>query len=754
MDTRYFQRGQDLGQSSFSAYKLAPTIEETVSGVKTYARTHLQYYGAVVTYDENSEIRKQFFEEDYNMYFVDQAFFEMFDYKLKAGNRETLLTEPNSIVITESMVRKYMPGEPNPIGKFLRVDGGWYPGTFKITGILEDLPGNSLFSFNFLMSIDDVLKNEQYTNDDGWGWSNFVSYLMLEEKASMEQVSELAVNTLNELNEEDNESSNSRNDVVLTSLNDIHLRDKIIEDQGGVSDETLFFFTLIAIFIIGIAWLNYINLATAQALKRSKEVGIRKVVGAVRMQLVSQFLLEAFIINTIALILGFAIAYFTLPILGGVLDQNLIFGIGIQTHYWIYFGLVFIIGSFLSGFYPAIVLSGFDPSVVVKGISISRNRRFGLRQVLVVVQLIIGVFLIGGTLAVYKQLSFMRNQDLGMDVEQVMSMRGPRVVADRDEMRQKMKAFQDKLSSMASISEVSGSDAIPGGEYNWGTSMIKEGQDDSEGQSVKMMWVDENFHKTYGLELLAGRFHDRSLRGDERQVVVNETLLEKFDMGTPEEALGQRMKVGNNIFPIIGVLQDFNWYSLKQEKEPILLNYTQFGSNISVRLSSSDIRNTMETIQGEYEAYFPNNPFDYYFMDDFFDRQYKSDQQFGQIFSAFSLVAIIIACLGMFGLASFTLNLRVKEIGVRKVLGASISSILLLIYKDYLKLIVIASVIGIPAVYFAIKNWLEGYAYRINISVDLMVLPIMILMLIAIVTISYQSFRAALSNPTNSLRSE
>ncbi|MFY0625945.1 MAG: ABC transporter permease [Reichenbachiella sp.] len=754
IDTKHYKNEEEKYHSSYTSYKMPTTLKETITGVANFTRTHLQYYGAVVTFDGEGENRRQFFEEDKRIYFVDQGFFEMFDYPLINGERSTLLTEPNSIVITKSMVDKYMPNVPNPIGQFLNIDGGWYPGTYKITGVLEDLPDNSIFSFGFLMPVHDLLKNEQYTKDDGWGWNNFVSYVMLDENATLAQVSELSKNLLNDRNKEDFEQSNNRSDVVYTSLNDLHLRDKSEENTGGISEQTLFYFGLIAIFIIGIAWLNFINLATAQSMKRAKEIGIRKVAGAVRRQLIFQFLIESFVINLISLVIAVCLAYMCLPILGNVIDAELVFGIGIKIEHWIYFGLAFLIGTLLSGFYPALVLSGYSPTAVIKGSSLSRQRRFGMRQILVVAQLVIGVFLISGTLAVFKQLQFMRNQDLGMNVDQVMSMRGPRVYDDKKLIDQKMKTFKQKLKAMPNVSEVSTSDAIPGGDYNWGTGMTKDGDEDSESQSVKMMWVDENFHNTYGLELLAGRFHSKDLKGEKGQVVVNETLLKKFALGTPEEAIGINMKVGDNLFPIIGVLKDYHWYSLKAEKEPVLLNFTEYGSNISVKLTSSDIQNTMAEIKEEYESQFINNPFDYYFMDNFFNRQYKTDEQFGYIFSAFSMVAIVIACLGLFGLASFTLNLRIKEIGIRKVLGASLYSILTMIFKDYLILILTAAGIGLPLVYLAISSWLESYAYRISISYELILLPIVLLMFVTVLTIGFQSLRAAMTNPASSLRSE
>ncbi len=754
LDNNPVRQGEERGRNPSTPYKLGETLQSTYSGIDAYCRLHKQYYGAVVTYNgESPEEERQFFEEDEQMYYVDQAFFDMFEYKLLQGDRRTLLSEPMSIVITKSMLEKYMPGVEFPIGKFLNVDGGWYPGTYKITGVLDDLPGNTMFSFNFLMSIEDLLKNRQYTNDDGWSWTNFHTYVMIAENAGASSVGDQIKDYYNEKNAEEWEAANFRRDVLLTSLTDIRLNDQT-KDSGGITSETLFFFLLIAVFIICIAWLNYINLATAQAMKRAKEVAIRKVVGAIKQQLVAQFLMEAFVINLVSLLIALGLAFLCLPILSGVIDTELNFGVGIPAMYWLYFGLLFLLGTFLSGIYPAFVLSGFNPAVIVKGSVHGGRRRFGLRQVLVIGQLIIGVLLISGTLTAFRQLQYMRNSNLGMDVERVVSVRGPRVFEDRDKKNQKLKSFKEEVTNLVATKHAAISAAIPGGSGNWGTPMRRHDQAEAETQRIMMAWVDDNFHNVYGMELVAGRFHSKDLRGEEAQVVANETVVRKFGFESAEAAIGKKLRAGeDNLFTIIGVLKDFSWYSLKQESLSVLLNYGEGGSNVSVLLSGN-IGETMPEIESLYESYFPGNPFDYYFMDEYFDRQYKADKQFGKIFTSFSIIAVVIACLGLFGLASFTLKLRVKEIGVRKVLGATVNSIVMMIYKDYVKLVLIATVIGLPLVYFALQNWLEGYANRISITADLFLVPIILLLLITLATISYQSFLAATNNPTKSLRTE
>lgn len=741
----------ETGRHSSSSSQLGPALDEEVPGIKSFSRTHPLEGGAVVTFDGDQKgSKRQFFEDEEKMYFVDQSFLEMFDYKLSMGKRTTLLTEPNSIVITENIWKKYLPNVDDPVGSFLKVDGGRYPGTFKITGVLATLPENTRYSFGFLLPISDLLKADQYAEGDGWGWNNFITYVMISPEVSIDQVEDQARNIINNRKKDDHVKV--QQNVTFTALTDLHLRDKT--SKGGLTEEKLSLFLIIALFIICIAWLNYINLSTAQAIQRAKEVGVRKVVGATNSQLVFQFLLEALLINLVALFLAFGIAFTTLPILENVSGKSFSFGVGIGLNDWIMFGSIFLLGTILSGFYPSVVLSRFKPAIVIKGSSFSGNRKFGLRQILVTLQLLIVVFLITGTWTVYRQLNFMQSEDLGLEVEQVLSIRAPFVYDDLEAVKGRIQLFREQLNTIPAVEEVSISDALPGGSYNWATQMNVEGALDQQKQSIRMMFVDDNFHQAYGIEIAAGRFHDPNLQSIEHQVVVNETLVKKFNLGTPQEALGKSMQAGSTRFPIIGVVKDYHWKSLRETKKPTLLYYTDFGTSLSVKMSTQNILGSVAEIRKIYEKLFPDNPFDYHFMDDYFNSQYQSDKQFGEIFTAFSIIAITIACLGLFGLASFTLSLRIKEIGIRKVLGARVHAILALILKDYLLLIAIAALIGLPAVYYAASYWLNDYAYRIDITVDLFIVPLIALIIITLSVVSYQSLRAATSNPSKTLKSE
>lgn len=749
LDSFVSREGVEVARHPNSGYGYGPELMEKVPGIEAFLRIHALGGGAVVTSESESQSKRQFFEEEGKLYFVDQAFFQAFDFELLQGNESALLADLHNIVITEKIWMKYLPNVQEPIGKTLKIDGGRYPGTFRVSGILKNLPENSRFAnIEFFLPMKGLLTAEQYEEDDGWGWSNFVTYVVKEPNADIRQIQFAAINIINDRREEESEF---HSDLILSPFTDLHLRDQT--RQEGITAKKLSFFLIIAFFIIVIAWLNYINLSTAQAMKRAKEVGVRKVIGAARPQLIAQFVLETLIINGVALLLAFGIAFGSLPLLESLTEKSFTLGEYIPVSSWLVFFGIFFLGTFLSGFYPALILSSFNPIVVIKGTSFLRNRKFGLRQVLVTFQLLIAICLITGTWSVYRQLHFMQNQDLGLEIDQVLNVRAPFVFENEETVVKKIDRFRDRLHSIAAVQEVSVSDALPGGEYNWGSRLTVEGSDEAA-ISIQMMMVDENFQNTYGMELLAGRFHDKALQSVPHQIVVNETTLEQFNLGSAEEAVGKRLKKGETFFPIIGVLKDFHWNSLRDKKIPTLLYYTNFGGNLSVKVSSKNLKETMARIGEHYEDIFPDNPFDYHFVDAYFNDQYKEDQQFGTIFNSFSIIAIVIACLGLFGLASFTLSLRIKEIGIRKILGAKVLSILTLIFKDYLLLIGLAAIFGIPVLYFLLENWLEDYAYSIEITPDLFLIPVIMLIAITFCTIGYQCIKAATRNPATSLRTE
>jgi putative ABC transport system permease protein len=415
---------------------------------------------------------------------------------------------------------------------------------------------------------------------------------------------------------------------------------------------------------------------------------------------------------------------------------------------------LFVTGSLVSGAYPAFVLSSFNTTAVLKGGVDKVTGGFSLRKVLVVFQFVASLILIAGTFAIYRQLIFMRSQDKGFDMEQMLVFNGPSVISNRETAQESLITLKNEIKKIAAVENVATSASIPGGGFNWGTGMRKDGTDENQSKSGNVAWVDPDFLATYGMELASGRQWDGDRESDREAVLVNEAALKAFGLGDAEHALEERIILGDDTVNILGVLKNYHWNSLKSEHIPILLAHDKISRrHYSVRLSGN-IPDAIKQIEAKYSEVFPGNPFDYYFLDDFFDKQYKDDQQFGKIFSMFAGLAIVIACLGLWGLASFTTTQKLREISIRKVLGASTSSIMTLLSSQFMKLVLIATIIAIPITWYGIDRWLGSFAFHIDLTWDLFVVPGIILAAIALATVSVHILRGAGTNPAKILRSE
>jgi putative ABC transport system permease protein len=420
--------------------------------------------------------------------------------------------------------------------------------------------------------------------------------------------------------------------------------------------------------------------------------------------------------------------------------------------YLILFSLFFI-GSLVSGAYPAFILSSFRITEVIKGKSERSVGGFSLRKALVIFQFVSSLVLIAGTFAIYRQLIFMRNMDKGLTMEQMVIVNGPAVL-EEGTGRQRLMTAKDEMKKIPGVLSVATSGATPGAGYNWGGQFRKVGAPVEDNKSGSVVWIDPDFIDTYNVEILAGKKFDITLKSSMKGVLVNETALKVYGLGTPEQAMNERLILGDTT-EIIGVVRNFHWNSLKTDHTPFMFKAdTISGRAFSIHISTSNMQKTLEAIEHKYKEVFPGNPFNYYFLDDFFDKQYKDDQQFGNIFSVFAGLAIVIACLGLWGLASFTTTQKLKEIGIRKVLGASVNSIMTLLSWQYFKLVLIASVIGLPLTWYGLNEWLSGFAFRIPLTVDLFIVPTVILTIIAITTVGLQIFRGANVNPAKILKSE
>lgn len=749
--TTVYRQGELRGTSVLSGYAQAPALLADIPEVKRYVRTHPMYGGAVMTFARNEGEPSTFYEEGIQM--VDSTFLDIFTYRAIEGDLNTALDNPSSIVLTKKVADRYFkPGEER-IGKTIKLSGGWCPGDYEITAIIEDVPQNSHFLFDVLLPMHNVLQNQQYKEDDGWGWSNFISYVELHDNTTPEQIEAKLASFVEKYRGEDLKRVSGKDILIFQPILDIHLKPGLNHDSAAtMSVNTIYFFIVISIFILAIAWVNYINLSTARAMERAREVGIKKAVGAFRTQLISQFLLESVLVNLVSVILALLIAIALLPVLGNIVGKEFTFDFSDPRLYIMLFALFFI-GSLVSGAYPAFILSSFRITEVLKGKSERSVGGLSLRKALVVFQFVASLVLIAGTFTIYRQLMYMRGMDKGLTMDQMVVVNGPAVL-DGGNNRQRLMSAKDELKNLPGVLSVATSGATPGAGYNWGGQFRKVGAPVEDNKSGNVVWIDPDFIDTYNVEILAGKKFDITLKSSMNGVIVNEAALKVYGLGTPEQAINERLILGDTT-DIVAVVKNFHWNSLKNDHTPFMFKAdTISGRAFSIHISTNNMTKTLEAIESKYKEVFPGNPFNFYFLDDFFDKQYKDDQQFGKIFSLFAGLAIVIACLGLWGLASFTTTQKLKEIGIRKVLGASIPSIMKLLSWQFFKLVLIATLVGLPLTWYGLTEWLSGFAFRIPLAVDLFLVPTIILTIISITTVGLQIMKGASISPAKILRTE
>ncbi len=755
--TQTHSKGETSDPSSYTYHAMAPALADEFKEVEAFSRFHVDWGGSVVTYEQPAGTIERFKEDE--IIYVDHTFFSMFNFPATAGDPNTFLSEPNSILLTEKMVEKYYgSADYDAIGKTLQLNGGWAEGDFLITGILQDIPENSQFKFDFVVSMEKLLQSNQYQQSDGWGWSNFNIYVLLNPNVDVESFEAKLPQLVEKYRGENLADNNQESILSLEPFYDIHLYSAVNDDVDVLdksNSDNVYFFALIAVFILLIAWVNYINLSTARSVERAKEVGVKKSMGANRKQLIAQFLSESVLVNLIALALAVFLAFLALPVLRDLTGKSLTLNIFNESSAATILIATFGLGTLLSGLYPAFVLSSHRAISVLRGKYSGSSSGLLLRKGLVVFQFACSMVLIAGTFAVYSQIKYMQSQKLGLNIDQVLVVEGPSIIGSGDEFRASLNSFKTELLREPAIQHVASSTNVPGGGFNWGTEMRRDGTDRSENKSGNVSWIDKDFIDTYQLELISGQDYQELSPEGGNGVIINEKAVEVFGLGDPQEALTHNLIVSGDTIRVRGVMKNYHWNSLQSDFVPVLLAPTRGTTNkFSVKLQSDDLQQTIAAVEKWYKEIFPGNPFTYYFADDFFNKQYQADNQFGQIFGVFASLAILVACLGLFGLASFTAVQRTKEIGVRKVLGASVFSVLLLLSKYFLILIAVAAVVATPLIYFGLDSWLDNYAFRIAIGLELFALPALALMAIAILTVSYHSLSAARLSPARSLRSE
>lgn len=676
--------------------------------------------------------------------FADSTAFDVFDWEILAGNPKTALVRPNTVVLTQELAKKYF-GNENPIGKSIVMDNR---DPYEVTAVVE-IPTNSHFKFNGLISMS-TFRRSRPSIFDSWGYVDFYTYFTLKPGTSIDQLKAKVSDFLkasfpNEFNYH----------IAFEPMSEAYLHSEAGRQPGPVgSMSNIYIFTSVAIFILLIACINFMSLSTARSVERAKEVAIRKTIGSQRRSLIYQFLVEAILVTFLASIFAAILVFFGHSLLetisGKILPIDWLFSV---SNVIIAIASVLIIGV-IAGSYPAFVLSTFRPITVLKGSFKTSSRGIWLRKSLVVLQFALSIILLAGATVVSSQLDFLQEYDLGFDSEQVL-------VIDfgyDGEVQRKREYLKQQFLNHPDVDMVSVSRATPGDFFpNAGTGIADPVSGEITYKGPAIYEVDEDFIPTYKMNMVAGRnFSDDFPLDSANALILNESAAKLYGYPNPQEIIGKSFEQWGREGKIVGVVEDFNYVSLHEDVEPLSIRFgTQFNvSVISLKLSSQDYSKTLAELESIWLKTIPHRPFDTRFADQNFDDQYVADERFGMIFSVFSSLAIFVACLGLFGLTIYSTAQRNKEIGVRKVLGASTSRIIALLSKDFLLLFVIAFIIAVPLSWYVMNSWLDGFAYRISLGFGVFAVSALITLIVAFITMSFKTISAALSNPVDSLRDE
>jgi len=714
-----------------------PEIARTTRVFPNWGRRFMIRYG-----------EKKFIEE--RLWRVDSSFFDVFTFPFIAGDQKTAFKEVNSIVITNSMAQKYF-GKENPVGKVLKLDD---LGDLMVTGIVNDVPANSHMHFDFLISV----KKFNGSINTNWGFYNFYTYVTLKPNTNIAQV----VPKIQAVYKKN--VATGKNIFYAQALDDIHLTSNLKWELEPNSDKLYIrIFSIIGLFVIIIACINYINLTTAKSSLRAKEIGIRKVVGAVRSSLLVQFLCESLLTVLVAFLAGLVITQLLLPVIGRLTHKDLSL-LTLLTPKWIsvILACVVLLGL-IAGIYPAVYLSSFIPVKVLKGYFASEKSGFSLRKALVVLQFTISVVLIIGTVIIMQQVNYIKNAKLGLNKDQVLIIGNANYL-----QRQYLSPIQNELVKIEGVKTAASADGVVGGQ-NWTTMMNAKGSQTQ--QLINMLNVGYDYLKTLGITIKQGRDFSAAYPADsssngipgitERMsgsVILNEKAVK--DLGIKEPVIGSLVSLGTNndttyYATVVGITNDFHFASFKNEIKPFafFMNPNRY-NNISVKFNSGDMKRTLAAVEQTWAKFAPDKPFQYSFLDDTFGKLYESEERFNKAFLYVTILAIMIACLGLFGLTAFMIERRTKEIGIRKIIGASVSGIIILLSKDFIKLVFISVIIACPLAWYFMDQWLHDFVYRININIWVFLISGILSVLIALITISFQSVKAALVNPVKSLRTE
>lgn len=703
-------------------------------------RNVVRFFGLGRTLYKNGD--REFYEERF--YLADSTVFDMFDYEFLYGDVNTALDNPNSIVLTETFANKYF-GKDDAVGSSFQNQQG---DVYNVTGVIEDVPLNSHFIFDALIS-----RNTMPGYQGSWGNFGVFTYLQLPEGYDLAKMDTSLLKVIREKVDPIFAEFGITIRYELQRITDIHLYSKIqdeAEEGGDIS--YIYVFAAVAAFMLIIACINYMNLATARSVGRAKEVGIRKVMGSQRPQLIAQFITESVVLALIALVVSLILIYGMLPLFNQLSSKSLPFSYVAQPAVLLSLLGIIVFAGIIGGSYPAFYLSGFNPVNVLKGKIAAKGGSVIFRKFLVVVQFAISIFMLICTLIVFDQLQYMREKDLGFSKERIL-----RIGLPGDELFRKSHVIAERMRHTPGVALAATTSATPGQGIGKNLMKVEDNQGKMVDRGVDLFAADYDFVRTMGMSILEGRDFSRDVSSDTTfAILVNESMVGRMGWDNP---IGKRLNFGggpNSEKHVVGVVKDYHQNSLYDAIEPLIIILRPDNGNLIVKTQEGDVRESLAAIERTWNEVSPGYPFEYVFLDQDFDSQYKSDEQRSQIFTVFSIVTIVIACLGLLGLAAFTTEQRYKEIGVRKVIGATAGSLVVLVSKEFFILVGIGMLLAFPAAWYFTSNWLQNFAYRIELDSEwaTFILSSTLAFTITLITVGFHVIRAASANPVKALRDE
>ena len=721
---------------------IGPSLKENFPEVENYVL--MSSASVTVSYNET------FFKEPRG-YFASQDFFNVFSIQVVKGHPDELLRRPYTVALSKSTAKKYFKNA-DPIGKMIKTSVG---AEFEVTGIFEDFPDNSHMKPNLLFSFETLLKLQGQDILTAWQRDYFATYVLLRPDVNAGLVESKIPALVHKTIGKDLERLNARMEFYFMPLTDIHLdSDYIGEFESNGSRLSVYFLTIIAGLIIMIAWINHVNISTAAASERAREIGLRKSIGGSRSQIIFQFYLESLLVNLAALVLAVGLIVLINPWFISFSGYKIHLSHIMQWNFCIPVAAAFLCGIFLSGLYPALVISNYQSISVLRGKVAGPSGTLGLRRGLVVFQFLITAILLTCTLAVYNQITFMRKKEIGVDLKQILVLQTSGKM-DSTVISQ-YGVLENELLQLPGVSGMATSSAVPGGPTGWTAGEIRlTTQTEREGKQYQVIAMDHDFIDVYGVELIAGRKFLQENPLDNETIIVNEASMHQLGYDKPEEIIDKDLFFWGKNYRIIGVVANFYQESPKKAYDPILFRcMPKFIVFYSIKVNTDNVGALVSKVESQWKKLFPGDPFDYYFLNEHYEKQYGPDVQFGKIVGLFSILAIAVACIGLFGLTSLSLTQRTKEIGVRKVLGATISNLALLMGRDFLLLVTIAIFLATPISWWVINYWLRTFANRIDLTLWIFTFPAIVVSVIAIMTIAYHTLKAANTNPVKSLKCE